>query len=575
VSAVDPTTVSRRRGAQGAVSADRYSEQQKAWVGLALAMAISAAVLLWEGRHATFQADELTYFQYFHDLDLRSLLTPHNAHLIFTTRLLYAGIFQTIGPVHAVFALVELFGVLLCALLFFLLAKRRVSPMVALALTLPLLFFGSSFDAVLLTVGIPAVYSIAAGLGMLLALERRDRRGEIAACVLLLVAVASFSFGLAFLVGAAVAVLVPPERRQQAWVFLLPLLAYLAWWLWARQFHQSSIEHPSNILLIPNYVADSLAAVTGSIAGVNYPIGTNPFAAPIDIGWGRVLAAVAVGAFWWRLRRRGMTFFLSLGVIVAVLLTLWSLLAIEASPTRTPEQTRYLFPGAVLLLLVVAEALRGARFSRVGLLVLFGAVALSLGANLKLLNDGSVAATDFAGKARAELGMVELSRGQVDPALVLSDASSDLQDSVEFPVSAGPYLAAVDDVGSFAFSPQEVLQQDESVREGADSMLAHALGLQLEPAKPPASLQGCQKESQRSGPAVIFSLPPGGALLGLAGAAPTQMQLRRFATLYAPTLDVPPGEKWLALKIPTDSAPQPWWGAISSAGPVTVCPLGS
>src|SRR6187200_3245119 len=120
----------------------RFTEEQWAWGGLAVAMAASAGVLVWAGWHITLYADEFTFYQYFHDLRPGLLLTPHNAHLILIPRIIYAAIFQAFGPSHAALAAVELVGVLLCAGLFFALAKRRVQPLAALALTLPLLFFG-------------------------------------------------------------------------------------------------------------------------------------------------------------------------------------------------------------------------------------------------------------------------------------------------------------------------------------------------------------------------------------------------------------------------------------------------
>jgi hypothetical protein len=564
-----------------AAVAGRFSEEQTAWAGLAAAMVVSAAVLLWAGRHTTLYTDEFTFYQYFHDLDLRDLLTPHNAHLILVPRFIYAAVFQTVGPDHAVLAAVNLVGLLVSGGLFFVLAKRRVPPLVALGLTLPLLFFGSSWDVVLSTLGIQAVYSVAAGLGMLLALERRDPLGDLAACLLLFVSVACFTLGLAFLIGAAVAVLTSANRGRRAWIFLLPLLAYAIWWIWAHQFHQASIQQPSNVLLIPNFIADSFAAVIGSVAGLNYPIGSNLISSSIDIGWGRVLGLIAVAAFWWRLRRGGSAWLLRRGntalspwVILILPLAFWALIAIEASPTRTPEQTRYLYPGAVLLLLVVAETLRGVRVSRLGLLALFGAVAVSLGANLKTLDDASNHLRDFSSHARSDLAMINLSRDHVDPNLQVSSATRDLQDPVSFPVFAGAYLAADRAVGSPAFSPQEVLQQDEQVREDADITLAHALNLALEPSQPPPSLQECQHEPPTApGGLSYFSLPGGGALLDLSGVSAATIQLRRFADSYSVSLAVPPGSKWVSLRIPSDSAPQPWWAVASSATPVTICPL--
>jgi hypothetical protein len=206
-------------------------------------------------------------------------------------------------------------------------------------------------------------------------------------------------------------------------------------------------------------------------------------------------------------------------------------------------------------------------------MAIFGGVALALFGNLKNLDDASAYLSDFSSKARSELAMIELSRASVDPQLRLSDASRDLADPVNFPVNAGGYLAAADDIGSLAFSLPKVLQQEEPVREDADFTLAHALGLKLDPAKPPPSRRGCRQEPPPvTGGLSYFSLPRGGALVDLGPTPPTAIQVRRFATAFAVTLDVPPGSEWVTLRIPRDSAPQPWLAVAEVSGRVTTCP---
>ena len=85
----------------------------------------------------------------------------------------------------------------------------------ALAPALVLLFFGSSWQMIITGLGFNVVFSVAMGLGALLALERGDRIGDLLACGLLLVSVATLSIGLAFLVGVATSVLLGSDRRRR------------------------------------------------------------------------------------------------------------------------------------------------------------------------------------------------------------------------------------------------------------------------------------------------------------------------------------------------------------------------
>ena len=80
--------------------------------------------------------------------------------------------------------------------------------------TVLLLFFGSGWETLITAIRIPALIAVACGLGSLLVLERRDRRGDIAATVLLGAAVASHPLGLSFLAAAAVLVIARPSSER-------------------------------------------------------------------------------------------------------------------------------------------------------------------------------------------------------------------------------------------------------------------------------------------------------------------------------------------------------------------------
>jgi hypothetical protein len=541
------------------------------WWILGAAMAAATALILYVSRGTTFFLDELSWVYATPTLGADDVLDPHNGHLIATTRLAYKAILETIGADYVAFRLLGVSSVVLSGALFYALVKRRIGALPALAPAIVLLFFGSAEEYVGTPIGFATLLSIAAGLAALLALERGDRRGDVAACVLIALSVASFSTGLAFLVGVAISVLVRPDRWERLWIFLVPLVLYGAWWL-------SSLDSPgsvegqaklSNVLLIPSYVADALAAATAALAGLDYDfVGSGE---GVALGWGYVLAVIAVVALAVRISRGNVP--RSLWVSLAIVLAVWTGGALAAGLGRDPESARYVYMGAVGVLLVATDAARSIRLSKLGIAVLFGACAVSLATNVALLRDwGTFFRDSYSAPARAEFAMLELSRERVDPDF---DPGAALDESVlALPgARAGTYFAVVDRYGSLALPLPELERESESIRAHADQTLASALGLRLE--SPPAGPRAACRELRGTGPAgpIEFELPAAGATLRARGVAPANLSVGRFATSPSAELgNLPPGRA-LALAIPPDSSPTPWLASVSGAESIEVCAL--
>jgi hypothetical protein len=536
------------------------------WVVLAVAMATAAALILNLNRGTTFYFDELTWLYQSPGLDTPGeVLEPHNGHLIATTRLVFKAILETVGTEYVALRLLAVATVLLSAGLFYALAKRRIGALPALAPTLVLLFLGSAWQHVVTPVGFPIVFSVAAGLASLLALERGDSRGDIAACLLLVLSVATYSTGLAFLVGVAVSVLLCSDRRPRAWVFLAPLALYAAWWMWSLSSPTSAESEttPSNALLIPNWAADSLAAVMAALSGLGYDFAGE---APdiVDPAWGRVLAALAIVALAMRIRRGRVP--RSVWAFLGIALTYWALGALATDPTRSPESIRYIYLGSVAVLLVGVAAVPSIRFSKRRLAILFAAAALCLGANLALLRDGGGVFRDYSAGVQSQLAVLELARDRVDPNFDPPEVSL-----VTAPASA--YFAVLDRYGSAAYSLAELERQSEVVREAADRALSDELELRLEASRAGAPPGRCETVAPDApGAAIAFELPRGGATLRVRGAAPATLTLGRFADLPSAELgSLSPGE-FATLRIPPDASPSAWFASVAGARSLTVCP---
>lgn len=543
------------------------------WAILGMASVVSVLLLLWLTRGITFHTDDFLYFVGNRGFHPRVLLGPHNGHLILVPRLIYAVFIKIFGPRHyVVLRLVEALGIVFVAVSFFALAKRNTTPAVALGPSVLLLFLGSTWQDSLDPVGIAHVYCIAAGVAAMLALDRDSGRADVAACVLLLVSVASFTVGLAFLAGAAVSILLRRDRWKRAWIFLLPLAMYGLWLLSPRlstpPFSTSTGATLANVLVIPNYIADAAAAVAAALSGLSYNF-SNPASYTIDSPWGYVIATIAAAALVIRLRRGRVP--VSLWASLTILFCYWALTALVAEYTREPNQNRYVYDGAVIVLLVAVNAVRGIRLPRVVPLVVVAATIVSLMTNIALLRAGSNYLRASGPSDRAMLAAIEIARDHVSPSFV---PQGEPLLTFVYPLAGGTgsYLAAVHRNGSFAFTVTELRQQSERVRELADANLGSALQLRLVPAPPPRSARSClQVGAQGSRPLDLAVRPPGLLLRSSVSAA---VALRRFASFPTVRLGELPARGFFSLNIPPDRAPDPWH-LVVSGGQLTVCALGA
>lgn len=539
----------------------------EAWIVLAFGAAFAVALILLEGRPNTFFNDEIAIFQRLGEgIDARSILEPHNGHLILPAHLVYAAVFSWAGPTYTVLRIIGVIVLLACGVLFYVLAKRRVGVTIALVPAILLLLLGSAWEALLwpltmLTFGL----AVAFGLAALVALDRGGTRADVVACALTGLAVVSHSTGLAFLVAVAIAVLISGRGRQRAWVFIVPLAIYAAWWIWALRFHEGLV-HWGNLLIVPVFMANSLAAVTAAVTGLGLDLGSGPVSLTVTPAWGYVIAPIALAALSVRLLRSGVPRFV--WIALAILLVFWLELALGYAPEgRTPFESRYLFPGAVLVLLVAVAALEGVRVPRAAAIAIVAFGAVGVLTNVKQLDNAEKFFSDYSPRARTALGAIEIARASVSPDY--RPQLEGLGDAVpqHFPVEAGPYLEAVDRFGSFAFSGSDLLRQDVALRDAADQVLASAEGLSLRPATGAPPPAGCTQTA--AGESATRVLPFGEIQLSVT--QPARVRLGRFGVGYAVNLgELTPGTP-ARLSIPRDEEARPWRVQITGGGRTRVC----
>jgi hypothetical protein len=543
------------------------------WLAIWPLLFAGGVVLLLRGDGSSFSGDDFYYYgrevlesdehlRHFNSISLEYLFIPHNGHLQIGGKLLYELLFALAGPNYFWYRLVGVFAVLLCVGLFFVLARRRVGVPAALLGAVVLVFLGAAWEVLLWPFDIHTTLGTAAGLGALLAIESNTRRGNIAACALLVAGLCFIEVALVFLAIIAFILLTTPERRRSVWVVAVPAVLFGAWYLWARQYDFPTAQGEAADL-IPN-VFHSLQAVTAALTGL-FPTGadTSPYAVAREtisaIVAGVALVAFAVAVASGRVSRRGWALAFGLGGY-------WASIAIA---NREAEASRYMFVGCLLALLLLVEVLNKPpkRWALAGMALV---VVVSLYSNLAKLGDGAGVLERDAQLTRGELAMIELAgtRGApdyisaVDPLALGSGASPYLVSTT------ADYLRLAASRGSFAAPLDEVEGENVFLRRVFDVVLGRALGLELEPAEAPVDPDRC---SAVPDPAVATQLPTSGALVRAEASGP--VILSRFVA-DQPVLTIGTAEpgQWYRVALPgADEATAPWRLFLPSAG--TVCPL--
>lgn len=539
---------------------------------LAALMLLSAAVLLYAGRHLTFFYDEWNFILTRRGESVGTYLDPHNGHLSLFPVVVYKVLFKLVGlrhytPYQVVLVVLHLLG---CGLLY-VLARRRIGPWLALLPATLLLFMGTAWQDLLWPFQMGYLGSIAGGLGAMALLDRGVAPRDGLAMALLIWSMASSSVGIPFLLACAVLLLVSRQPWRRFWVVAVPAALYVLWYIGWGTSEQTTRDA---ILAAPQYVANAASGAAAGIAGLD------------DTTWGPALALALFGAVTvgWHARRRGAPTPMLLAAAVGALL-FWLLTAVVRADAAEPDASRYVYVGAFFIMLIVAEACLGLGtvtpwFALAAVLVL-GAVI----SNINALRSGEEGMRAADASVRASLAAVQIAAPVVSPAF-----SPNPGDAPQ--ITAGPYLAAVRALGSPALTLGELERAPETIRLGADGVLEQAEAIhesQLSgpvTGAAPVSVTGesggqatprgmCQVfRPTAAGAYVDIQVTPGSqVLLGAkAGPGPT-VYLRRFASDFGPPPLTPgAGASGALIAFPDDRAPtEPWELRIAPSRIVEIC----
>jgi hypothetical protein len=530
---------------------------------LGLALALAAGLLLALQHELTFFQDTWAFLMRRRELSADALLQPHNEHIVLLPVAIESLLIAVFGMTSAAPEQVVLtLALLTAAVLLFVYVRRRIGPWPALFASVLLLFVGPAWQVLIWPFQIGFVGALCSGIAALLALDRGDRRGDLACCAFLVLAIAFSSLGIAFVVGATVDVL---QRRRshglrRAYVAAVPLLLFAAWWAGWGHDAESHVTL-DNVLGSPEYVFDGLASSLDSVLGLS----TITVDGAGEPEWGRpILVALVVLLALAQFRRPGVS--PRLWPVAAAAATFWLLAAFNFIPAREPTSSRYMYAGAVFVLLIAAELLRGVRFSRTALIAGGALTLAAVASNIVPLRDGRDWLHEQTVLTRSDLAAIEIARETVDPLFPLAPEVAGTDSLID--IQAGSYLDAVDDHGSPAYTPAELADAPEAGRRQADIVLSQALPLATEDGSDVVAGECLTFPEGRA----AVPLRPGETLLEVAPGPPAGLSLRRFARNGFPVLaqDAPGGAKTL-LTIPADTVNLPWRLQVEAAQAVRVC----
>lgn len=554
----------------GRLESDVATVERNAVWWLSGLMLLAGVLLLYMGRGLSFYFDDWDLVIHDYGGGLHSLFVAHVGNVSIFPIAVYKVLFHLVGLNHyAVFRLVVIVLHLVCGALVFVLAARRIPRVPALLAATLILFLGAAWQDLLWAFQVGYLLSAAGGLAAWVLLDRDGRWSDIAAMLCLVAAAGSSSLGIAIMIGVAVE-LAWRRRWRAGWIVLVPAFLYLLWYL---QYGQSQIT-ANGLINAPGFAEDLAAAAFGGLIGR-------------DLEWGRPLALVGA-LIVLRCLIRPVSVSPRLAGLLATAVGLWAITAVSRSTVSQPDASRYVYLGAIVIVLVGVELLRDVTVTpRASVLatVLIGFCAVT---GLTVLHAGAMGLRSASKTVTAELGALELAAADAPPAY-----QPDPQRAPQ--IMAGPYLHTVRAIGSSpADSPSEILSSDSVSRAAADSVLIQLgvgklvpLGAKPSPlASAPVtnSLVG-GRQAQHHGclaltPLVagtsmigVLTLPSGGVTIRDQGAGPVSLALKRFGDTFDPVPNTMTSHGAMELSISPDAAAVSWQLQVTSNSSLLICGL--
>jgi hypothetical protein len=540
-------------------------------------MVLSAILSLLLVREVSWTIDELSWISLSPEFGFGQAFSPYVGHLIAIPRLIYWAVLEINGTGdYWVFRVLTLLSVFLMVALLFVWLKRRVPVFVALAFCLVLAIFPVDHLHYLAGNGVAIALALAFGLAALIFWDRDDPTGDIWAFVFLILGMLTYTVAVPFAIGLVVAALIGRSDRRRIWVGAVPLVLYGLWRLLEGsggiESETGSIEW-GNILLLPAWTFQSVGSILSAMTGLGFDF-SKIAGGPADtqgLILGPVLATLAALGLAWRFSRGPMPsgFWVTGAILIALLasqVVVWGTL-----DARDPGAPRYLMPGAVMVVLVIAEVLRKIDIGRVGFTALWVLAATGITMSLGIMARNTEWLGTAADSARAEVTAIEIletARRAPLPAI------EQPRDSVRSEYEAG----AAGTYGYLGLNREGIEGRPDWVGKKIDAFLVESLRIGLRPVDPAVKPKRCR---QAAGPLApgdtrVVILSPGAIFRS---DATVSLALGRFASWPSiPLGEIEPGAPkrlWLPFDggIPIDKSKQQWYIQATGDAPGSLADL--
>jgi hypothetical protein len=514
----------------------------------AIATAAGVAWILYVDRNLSFFGDDWTLVISVRQDWPAMLLAPHNGHWILVHNAIYAVLFNTVGlRSYVPYLLPMLAAHAASVVLLFGLIRRRAGDLLAMGAAAILLLYGAAAEDLAWAFQVEFIAPVAFGLAALLLLDRTDAgRSQVgAAAVLLTLAVASSGMGLVMCVLVGAEVVLDPARRRYWPALLPPGLIYALWYLLvARSAAATPSLSPATLAMLPDFVRHGLAPATAAVFGLSARLST------------LVLVATAgfVAAAWWRRGRVGSR---AAGPLIA-LLAEFVLIGLTRAQFGIGQgaSSRYMYIAAVLILLVLSDALAWLPARRLVMAPLLALVGVSVVLNAHQLAVFAASRSEFAARQMDVLRTFEAYHA--DPLITPDDAV----DPTYTPITPRQYFDATSAWGSpvASTSTQDLGRLNpSSVDLGLVTLFTN--GLTPGPAPPaPSSCAPVTDLTVEPGTTVL-AIPEAGGIANLSVAVLAPPGAGPSTTLTSPE----------SFHFGGDRLPGPWRVTITGGA---LCPIG-
>jgi hypothetical protein len=538
---------------------------------LGAAILVFCALMLYDTRRLGFWQDEWSFVTTRLGWSPGVFLRAFNQQPMMLTVLVYKLLLPTVGLQHTWPYRLALFGMHgLCVTLLWLLARKRLGSWLALVPAGLLLVLGAAWEDLTLALQINYLGSVATGLGALLCLDRRNRRGDRLACGLLVVAWMWSSVGVPIVLGIAVELAWSRRDWRRLWIVAVPLALYGLWYL----IYGSSTAELVNLRALPHYFVAGSAATLGGIVGLE------------ELGEILLVGCTAL-VLRQTLRPKGLSPRAAMGL--GAFLVFWLITDLNRAQYGQPNASRYIYPAAVFVLIVAVAMLRRQSIPIRGYVLIVAALGGVWLSGYDQLLTAAYNRDVVDSEVKAELGAVDVAGRAVSGAV--------LPDEHHAPVlTVAAYRNAEHTLHSRAgFTVPQILSSDEQDREVVDDKLISWEG--VKPVLMPAAAidetgagqaprlvestsvvhsQGsCEEIAPTTGETNNeLEIASGNMLVvhPVSGQAEIGVSLRRFASQFQQpsTLTATAGEP-LTLRFPKDESVLPWHARVNSSSALILC----